>query len=248
MKASSIVMIWVVVASLVGGETTQAAKWGHKVRSGISRVADGGMRRITTFFTKPPDGSSPFRKTVAMAAISSLCWWGTMSMTGCSIGYNSTHSENTMRSVMYLYGGVIVGVAVGALISGIEYTDNRHHKMFVANLDSIEQHRLDRGNLLNHSMVVDNETYRGVLITYRDGVNTRTGLAFSPQASLAFTLQSNEQGALGFAVNDPAFQVPEKITVKPLDRKTPDAVISLAQVENVVLTEEPVAQELLLGE
>ena len=252
MKVSSIVIIWVVVASLICGETLRAApKLGSKGKSIATRFVDAvGVRHITTFFAKPTDGGySPARKAIAAGTLALACSWGTISVTGCGTGYNSTHSENTMRSVMYLYGGVIVGVAVGALISGIEYTDNRsrHHKMFVANLDSIEQHRLGRGNLLSHSMVVDNDTYRGVLITYRDGADTRTGLAFSPQAPLVFSTQ-DEQGMLGFMANGPSFQPPEEITVKHLDGKTPNKLINLAQVEDVVLTEELVSQEPLLGE
>ena len=117
-----------------------------------------------------------------------------------------------------------------------------------ANFEGIEEQHLVRHNWRNHSIIVDNETYEGVLITYRDGVDTRTGLAFSPQASLVFSMRNREQGMLGFMAKDRSFQPPEEITIKHLDSETPNKVISLARVENVVLTELLASQELLLGE
>ena len=269
MKASSIVMIWVVIASFVCGETLQAApKWGSKGKSIANTLADTvGMRRIITFFAKPADGGhSPARKTIAMAALASTCLWATVSMTGCggllfpkkrhtsqdweSIVRRNKEQEEIMLAATYLLGGVFVGVLIYEIAWPKKKVDNRprHHKMF-SNSAGIEQHHLAHKNLLNHSIIVDNETYEGVLITYRDGINTRTGLAFSPQASLVFTLQGKEQGMLGFVANSPSFELPEEIIVKPLDgEKTPDEVISLAQVENVVLTEEPSSQELIFSE
>ena len=265
MKASSIVMIWVVVASLVCGETLRAVpKLGSKGKSIATSLANTvGMRRLNELrgklmanFTKPVDGGhSPVRKAVAIAAIASTCWWGTISLTGCGGGtattigdeeyYTYTYNvKKSERDVALGVGGFILVLAGASalLYLIIAATLPGHHT------PNIEQHHLGRGNLFNHSMEVDNETYRGVLITYRYGADTRTGLAYSPQAPLVFSTQGSGQGRLGFAVNDSNFQAPEEITVKHPDGKTPDTVISLSQVKNVLLTEEPILQELPLGE
>ena len=276
MKASSIVMIWVVVASLICGETLRAApKLGSNGKSIVTKVANTvGMRRLSelrgklmaNFFVKPANsdysparkaallstpqgkkdgGYSTAHKAVAIAALASTCWWGTM--TGCY--YTKVATEEEAKDALWSATGlVVVGIFVIGVAVAVGQLTGHVPTPHFPNSSGIGQHRLGRGNLFNHSMEVDNETYRGVLITYRDGVDTRTGLAFSPQASLAFTLQDSEQGALGFVAKDDSFQVPEEITVKHPDGETPDTVISLSQVENVLLTEEPILQELPLGE
>ena len=98
--------------------------------------------------------------------------------------------------------------------------------------------------MVEHRLSINNETYGGVLVTYDDGGDTRVGLAVSPdpEAPLVFSLLGGEldmQGNFGFKAKDPSFQPPEDIIIKHLDGETPDAVISLTQVENVLFKGQP---------
>lgn len=286
MKLTSTIMIWLVVASLVCGETTRAANLGNRGKTVVNKIADAGglgrFRELRTklaslprgaaaFFAPPADGGySPVRKTVAAGALALTCWWSTAALTGCVLTKSSGETKRIERlpngetkvyvledgtesqTEAFLVGAVVViGVTAAVIYLAVQGTKGYYGipNQRYPNQTGIQQHRLSRDNLIDHSMSIDNETYRGVLITYRDGVDTRTGLAFSPNAPLVFSAQNSEQGMLGFLNEDPDFQPPARLTIKHLDGETPDAVINLTQVENVLLQSEGIAsQELFISE
>ena len=284
MQVTSVIMVWLVVASLVCGETTQAAKWGSRGKTIVNKIADaGGMGRLrelrtrlaslprgaAAFFARPADGGySPARKAVAAGTLALTCLWSTAALTGCGThrgrttltlsgpnGETETYvkldgTEGETEEFLFK-AGVAIGVTAAVIYLVVIGTKSYYGipNQRYPNQTGIQQHHLSRNNLIDHSMSLDNESYRGVLITYRDGVDTRTGLAFSPNAPLVFSAQNSEQGMLGFLNKDPSFQPPENLTIKHLDGETPDAVISLTQIENVLFKSEDItSQELFVSE
>lgn len=275
MKKSS-VMVGLIAASLVCSGTMHAAKDKRlisKASSVINKlVGDGGLRRLSwvgdrlvalpekaaVLFANPTDGGySLAHRTVAAGALALTCWGSTVSLTGCSKCQPSPSGDldtGCIMNIIFVGAGVMVAVMIAKSaqqypdISSPGYYQPEGQSPALPNWDGIEQHHLSRNNLIDHSLNIDNKIYRGVLVNYRNGSDILTGLAFSPDAPLAFSFQGGEQGRLAFMAKDHSFQSPEGLTIKHLDGETPDTTISFAQVENVLLKSEDVAQpELQLG-
>lgn len=269
MKREAMVIVFL-AASLVFGETSHAAgisHWTSRGKTIVNKVVNmGGMpHRVVSYFAAPTNGGySPLQKSLAAGTFVLACWSAGL-QTGCNPlphhshpRYSQALQKRTLEVVVVVAVVVVViavGVAVGAsannndatgfYVSEASFADNQlEDQLTTLNWHNIQQRSFIANNseVVEHSMSINNETYRGVLVTYNDGVDTRVGLAFSPDAPLVFLPRSGEPdmvGMFGFMAEDPSFQVPEDIIIKHLDGKTPDAMISLTQVENVLFKSQP---------
>lgn len=268
MKREAMVIVFL-AASLVFGGTSHAAgisHWASRGKTIVNKVVNLGSlpNRAAGYFTTPVEGGySPLQKTLAAGTFALACWSAGL-QTGCNPLPH--HSQPGYRQAVAMRGYqialvvvVVVGVIVvgsvaagsannnspGFIISEASFTDNQlEDQLTTVNWHNIQQRSFLANNseVVEHSMSINNEPYRGVLVTYNDGVDTRVGLAFSPDTPLVFSLISDEtemQGNFGFMSEDPSFQPPEDIIIKHLDGETPDAVISLTQVENVLFKSQP---------
>ena len=227
----------------------------QRMRSGLVSL----QSKATGLFVPPADGGySPVQKAMAAGAFAlSLCW--TVGTTGCSVVSSPTEESRVYRideggevhmvtkeGGMHVDAGklitgffvVVVVVAVIQTLIRKETTGSYFSEGSSATVPwhRVEQHRSD-SNMINHSMSIGDQAYRGVLVNYREGEFVRTGLAFSPDAQLVFSYQGGETGELAFIANSRE-SLPEDIVVKHLDDGTPDAVIGFTQVENALLKQD----------
>lgn len=225
----------------------------QRMRSGLVSL----QSKATGLFVPPADGGySPVQKAMAAGAFAlSLCW--TVGTTGCGIVVSFPTESRvylideegevhmvTKEGGMHvdvdklITGLFVVGVAVIQTLIRKETTGSYFSEGSSATVPwhRVEQHRSD-SNLINHSMSIGDQAYRGVLVNYREGEFVRTGLAFSPDTQLVFSYQGGETGELAFIANSRE-SLPEDIVVKHLDDGTPDAVIGFTQVENALLKQD----------
>ena len=270
MKKEAVIIVFL-AASLVFGGTSHAAgisHWTSKGKTIVNKVVNlGGLPdRAASYFTTPAEGGlSPFQKTLAAGTFALVTCWSVGMQTGCTPLPHHTHRgyanalkmrvyEIAIVAVVVVAVIVVVGVSVhanndstGFYVSEASFTDNQlQDQLATLNWHNIQQHSFIANNseMVEHSLDIDNEPYRGVLVTYEDGGDTRVGLAVSPdpEAPLVFSLLGGEpemQGNFGFKAKDPSFQPPEDIIIKHLDGKTPDTVIGLTQVKNVLFKGQP---------
>ena len=217
------VMVILFVASVVLSETMHAGTGMNRLVSRskgfINKLGNvGGVRHVRNFFATPEDGGySPALKTFVAGAFALTACLGTVSISGCAA------RVGPVDVIMTPWGGVIIP----------NFTVETPTLGIATQLYDVQQH-ITAEELTYHSVTIDGENYRGVLISYRDGSATRTGLAYSSEALLAFSLKD---GKFSF-ITDKPFQSPEYVAVKHLGTEIPDAAIKADQVLNILVKDE----------